>query len=128
MLGFESRSMQKKFFFSLKFSKFMPVLLVGTGAGAVDTAKKNNNFFPLRLCRLAGQCKRLGGIKYAIFLQSICKTLLSSVLGIHNEVVEFGICSYCKTTKAETGLSGEVCCRFLAQPSRDLTALHSSSI
>ena len=51
------------FFFSLKFSKFMPVLLVGTGAGAVDTAKKKNNFFPLRLCRLAGQCKRLGGIK-----------------------------------------------------------------
>ena len=26
------------FFFSLKFSKFMPVLFIGTGAGAVDTA------------------------------------------------------------------------------------------
>ena len=39
MLGFESRSMQFfYFFFSLKFAKFMPVLLIGTGAGAVDTA------------------------------------------------------------------------------------------
>ena len=27
------------FFFSLKFSKFMLVLFIGTGAGAVDTAK-----------------------------------------------------------------------------------------
>ena len=26
------------FFLSLKFSKFMPVLFIGTGAGAVDTA------------------------------------------------------------------------------------------
>ena len=41
MLGFESRSMQFFFFFfSLKFSKFMPVLFIGTGAGAVDTAFK----------------------------------------------------------------------------------------
>ena len=41
MLGFESRSMQFFFFFSsLKFSKFMPVLFIGTGAGAVDTANK----------------------------------------------------------------------------------------
>ena len=38
MLGFESRSMQIFFSFSLKFSKFMPVLFIGTGAGAVDTA------------------------------------------------------------------------------------------
>ena len=41
MLGFESGSMQFFFFFfflSLKFSKFMPVLFIGTGAGAVDTA------------------------------------------------------------------------------------------
>ena len=38
MLGFESRSMQFFFFFSLKFSKFMPVLFIGTGAGAVDAA------------------------------------------------------------------------------------------
>ena len=39
MLGFESRSIQFFFFLSLKFSKFMPVLFIGTGAGAVDTAK-----------------------------------------------------------------------------------------
>ena len=35
MLGFESCSMQFFFFFSLKFSKFMPVLFIGIGAGVI---------------------------------------------------------------------------------------------
>ena len=53
MLRFESRSVQF-FFFSLKFSKFMPVLFIGTGAGAVDTAF----FFFFRIC---GLCMGLVG-------------------------------------------------------------------
>ena len=70
MLG-SNPALCKKNFFPLKFSKFLPVLFIGTGAGAVDTA----NFITPSMELLMLSCLHIlrayllnGGLIRAFFL------------------------------------------------------------